>query len=110
MSRKVVKSEEKPEFIGICSNLKTFFLSILYHRAPDVGRMVTCAPPPPPSPAGTSNWSGDYFVNTGGIGLVVNSSGDGAADSVRSQLAAVFLRDWQSEYSRPLDDAPAGRR
>ncbi|KAF0312743.1 Phospholipase D3 [Amphibalanus amphitrite] len=54
---------------------------------------------------GTSNWSGDYFVNTGGIGLVVNSSRPGDDDSVRAQLAAVFERDWESEHSAPLQAA-----
>ncbi|XP_037073588.1 5'-3' exonuclease PLD3-like [Pollicipes pollicipes] len=53
---------------------------------------------------GTSNWSGDYFVNTGGIGLVVNSSSPASAGALRSQLEAVFQRDWQSDHSRPLAD------
>ncbi|XP_042224021.1 5'-3' exonuclease PLD3-like isoform X2 [Homarus americanus] len=61
---------------------------------------------------GTSNWSGDYFINTGGIGLVVNETDSSAANtetaaediSVRQQLQALFERDWTSEHARPLDD------
>lgn len=68
--------------------------------------------------SGTSNWSGDYFTNTGGIGLVVNETlADGSEEasssspdgdtSLRTQLQAVFDRDWNSDFARPLSDFPA---
>jgi len=46
---------------------------------------------------GTSNWSGDYFINTGGVGLVINGT------SLRDQLKEVFDRDWNSPYAMPLN-------
>ncbi|KAM6958754.1 5'-3' exonuclease PLD3 [Aplochiton taeniatus] len=52
---------------------------------------------------GTSNWSGDYFVNTAGSGLVVNqTTAQTQEPTVQSQLKAVFERDWNSAYSKPL--------
>ncbi|XP_053648961.1 5'-3' exonuclease PLD3 isoform X2 [Cherax quadricarinatus] len=61
---------------------------------------------------GTSNWSGDYFINTAGIGLVVNETDststypdvDVDALSLRCQLQALFERDWTSEYAKPIDE------
>ncbi|XP_070536002.1 5'-3' exonuclease PLD3-like [Ptychodera flava] len=56
---------------------------------------------------GTSNWSGDYFVSTGGIGFVVNQtnpddhSNDGSP-TFQQQLQSVFERDWNSEHSEPI--------
>jgi len=41
---------------------------------------------------GTSNWSGDYFISTGGVGFVF--SGD-----LRKQLEDIFRRDWNSDYA-----------
>ncbi|XP_017321207.1 5'-3' exonuclease PLD3 [Ictalurus punctatus] len=53
---------------------------------------------------GTSNWSGDYFVNTAGSALVVNQTSTSSSEStVREQLQAVFDRDWDSPYSTPLN-------
>ena len=49
---------------------------------------------------GTSNWSADYFVNTGGIGYVINETETG--DTVRAKLQAVFERNWNSTYTTPL--------
>ena len=49
---------------------------------------------------GTSNWSADYFVNTGGIGYVINETDTG--DTVRARLQAVFERNWNSTYTTPL--------
>nr|BAN21362.1 conserved hypothetical protein [Riptortus pedestris] len=46
---------------------------------------------------GTSNWSGDYFNTTGGIGFVVHGN-----TSLRSQLEEIFLRDWNSDFSYPI--------
>uniref|UniRef100_A0A1A8R275 5'-3' exonuclease PLD3 n=4 Tax=Nothobranchius TaxID=28779 RepID=A0A1A8R275_9TELE len=52
---------------------------------------------------GTSNWSGDYFVNTAGSALVVNQTESGSSEpTVQSQLKAVFERDWFSNHSTPL--------
>jgi len=52
---------------------------------------------------GTSNWSGDYFVNTGGVGLIINDTiTEGGKQSFRSQLKEVFDRDWNSIYATPL--------
>ncbi|KAF7232726.1 hypothetical protein EG68_07359 [Paragonimus skrjabini miyazakii] len=52
---------------------------------------------------GTSNWSGDYFVYTTGIGFVIEQNEEQArqteTQTIRSQLVDVFLRDWNSEYS-----------
>lgn len=54
---------------------------------------------------GTSNWSGDYFVNTAGVGLILE---DPVADrnvssrTIRSDLASIFERDWNSKYARDL--------
>ena len=52
---------------------------------------------------GTSNWSGDYFVNTGGIGLIINDTAtEKGQETFRNQLKQVFDRDWNSEYATPL--------
>ncbi|XP_077578849.1 5'-3' exonuclease PLD3 [Stigmatopora nigra] len=52
---------------------------------------------------GTSNWSGDYFVNTAGSALVVNQTASYSQQaSVQSQLRAIFERDWNSTYSFPF--------
>eukprot|EP00094_Tigriopus_californicus_P006032 TCALIF_05810-PB protein Name:"Similar to PLD3 Phospholipase D3 (Pongo abelii)" AED:0.45 eAED:0.45 QI:0/0.71/0.62/0.87/0.28/0.25/8/155/491 len=47
---------------------------------------------------GTSNWSADYFLNTGGIGLVFKSTNSSSND-LRAQLEGVFQRDWTSAYA-----------
>lgn len=54
---------------------------------------------------GTSNWSGDYFTNTAGIGLVMEDSvheRNTTQSTIRSDLAAVFERDWNSLYAVDL--------
>ncbi|XP_002723308.2 5'-3' exonuclease PLD3 [Oryctolagus cuniculus] len=48
---------------------------------------------------GTSNWSGSYFTETAGASLLLTQNGRGG---LRSQLEAVFLRDWESPYSHDL--------
>ncbi|KAG5450740.1 5'-3' exonuclease pld3 [Clonorchis sinensis] len=59
---------------------------------------------------GTSNWSGDYFLYTGGAGLVIeedtvdNPFTDSIYDgnkpkTLQAQLTDIFYRDWNSEYS-----------
>ncbi|XP_034557658.1 5'-3' exonuclease PLD3 [Notolabrus celidotus] len=54
---------------------------------------------------GTSNWSGDYFVNTAGSALVVNqTASESTEQTVQSQLRDVFQRDWDSDYSTPLTE------
>jgi len=50
---------------------------------------------------GTSNWSGDYFLSTGGVGLVFTGP-------LRDQLAGLFARDWTSSYASPLPPAAGG--
>lgn len=50
---------------------------------------------------GTSNWSGDYFISTGGVGLVITEN-NGNGTSIRAQLQEVFERDWTSPYSKPV--------
>lgn len=55
---------------------------------------------------GTSNWSGDYFLNTAGVGLVISQR---APPPVRkaelgNQLKEVFSRDWNSEFAVKLAD------
>lgn len=60
---------------------------------------------------GTSNWSGDYFVNTAGAALVVNQTHSQSPDlTVQQQLQAVFERDWESQYSTPMKHNSADRR
>lgn len=51
---------------------------------------------------GTSNWSGDYFIDTGGVGLIVNQNK--TQSDVRQQLEDIFLRDWYSNYSTNVWD------
>lgn len=55
---------------------------------------------------GTSNWSADYFINTGGIGFIftpqeATDSDIGQRDptNLRQQLSNVFNRDWHSAYA-----------
>jgi phospholipase D3/4 len=40
----------------------------------------------------TSNWSGDYFLNTGGVSMNIKS------DSLRDRMQGIFERDWASPY------------
>ncbi|XP_072345510.1 5'-3' exonuclease PLD3-like [Scyliorhinus torazame] len=53
---------------------------------------------------GTSNWSEDYFINTAGVGLVINQTGGvpSGSTTVQRQLKAVFDRDWDSQYASEL--------
>ncbi|CAG9802406.1 unnamed protein product [Chironomus riparius] len=51
---------------------------------------------------GTSNWSGDYFTNTAGIGFIAQDTVHDRNDNVttiRSQLESIFERDWNSKYA-----------
>ncbi|XP_059167451.1 5'-3' exonuclease PLD3-like isoform X2 [Physella acuta] len=52
---------------------------------------------------GTSNWSGDYFKYTGGVAFVLKDEDcSGTPGSLRQQLQDVFVRDWQSNYTKPV--------
>ncbi|KAH9509354.1 5'-3' exonuclease pld3 [Bulinus truncatus] len=46
---------------------------------------------------GTSNWAGDYFKSTAGVGFVLEEPEDGS--NLRWQLLQMFLRDWNSKYA-----------
>jgi phospholipase D3/4 len=58
---------------------------------------------------GTSNWSADYFVNTGGVSIVATCPANGLQDGdcIRDQLQAVFDRDWASQYAHHLNHTSA---
>ncbi|XP_034101674.2 5'-3' exonuclease PLD3-like [Drosophila albomicans] len=51
---------------------------------------------------GTSNWSGDYFTTTAGIGLVFKDTQPSAAASLRNDLVSIFNRDWNSAFAKEL--------
>ncbi|KAJ3619506.1 hypothetical protein MTP99_005183 [Tenebrio molitor] len=54
---------------------------------------------------GTSNWSGDYFIDTAGVAFVLHDpvyDRNVSQSTLRSDLQAVFERDWFSNYSQPL--------
>lgn len=56
---------------------------------------------------GTSNWSGDYFLTTAGVGLVISQHAPHPVwktEALQSQLRAVFDRDWHSEFAVNLAD------
>ncbi|CAD6213375.1 GSCOCG00004039001-RA-CDS [Cotesia congregata] len=59
---------------------------------------------------GTSNWYGDYFIDTAGIGLILEDADHKNNESIRQQLEDVFLRDWNSPYSYPLNTTPTASR
>lgn len=53
----------------------------------------------------TSNWSGDYFISTAGVSVVVSQT-DGSSptkETIHMQLKAVFDRDWHSPYAKYID-------
>ncbi|VDK78049.1 unnamed protein product [Litomosoides sigmodontis] len=47
---------------------------------------------------GTSNWVGDYFINTAGIGISFTSP------SLVTSLNAIFMRDWTSNYAKSIEE------
>lgn len=60
---------------------------------------------------GTSNWSGDYFTDTAGIGFILQETTtdqNETMQTIRKDLASIFDRDWNSEYAadlrRPVTD------
>ncbi|KAK9885948.1 hypothetical protein WA026_013823 [Henosepilachna vigintioctopunctata] len=51
---------------------------------------------------GTSNWSGDYFIDTAGVSFILHDSTvreNLNNITIRSQLQHIFERDWNSVYS-----------
>lgn len=52
---------------------------------------------------GTSNWSGDYFISTGGISCIVQSV-EPATTALQEQLKDVFERDWFSHYAHSYEE------
>jgi phospholipase D3/4 len=55
---------------------------------------------------GTSNWSADYFTNTGGVAFIAREKNNTCYQtlSLRQKLVNVFERDWDSTYAHYLDD------
>uniref|UniRef100_A0A1I8EFS1 PLD phosphodiesterase domain-containing protein n=1 Tax=Wuchereria bancrofti TaxID=6293 RepID=A0A1I8EFS1_WUCBA len=51
---------------------------------------------------GTSNWAGDYFINTAGVGISFISS------THVNLLNAIFVRDWTSKYAKTEREANFG--
>jgi len=51
---------------------------------------------------GTSNWSGDYFIHTAGIGLIIEREEGFRKHSIIDQVNEVFHRDWTSKYAHPI--------
>uniref|UniRef100_A0A0R3RPZ7 PLD phosphodiesterase domain-containing protein n=1 Tax=Elaeophora elaphi TaxID=1147741 RepID=A0A0R3RPZ7_9BILA len=45
---------------------------------------------------GTSNWAGDYFISTAGVGISFISP------TLVNSLSAIFMRDWTSKYAKTL--------
>lgn len=55
---------------------------------------------------GTSNWLGDYFTTTTGVGLVISQHAPHSEwmTTLQSQLKEVFSRDWDSQFAVHLKD------
>lgn len=53
---------------------------------------------------GTSNWVGDYFIATSGVGMVIRSEDPEKKSKVAEELNEIFLRDWNSNYTRSIQD------
>ena len=53
---------------------------------------------------GTSNWSGDYFVSTAGVGFIAEqiNSTCYSDNSFRQSLKHTFDRDWNSSYAHQV--------
>ena len=65
-----------------------------------------------PLPAGTSNWSEDYFSSTSGVGLVVSQRASDAqpgGSTGQEELRQLFERDWSSRYAVGLDGQAQGQ-
>ncbi len=46
----------------------------------------------------TSNWLGNYYVDTAGVSLVTDHA------ALRTQVMDSFMRDWDSEYTHTVDE------
>lgn len=53
---------------------------------------------------GTSNWAPDYFINTCGVGVVIEPASESANinGTIIQDMQALFERDFSSEHSREL--------
>ncbi|KAM9777702.1 5'-3' exonuclease PLD4 [Neosynchiropus ocellatus] len=61
---------------------------------------------------GTSNWSGDYYMVTAGVGLVISQHAPHQiwkTMAIQRQLTSVFLRDWYSEFAVDLGELDSCR-
>jgi phospholipase D3/4 len=62
---------------------------------------------------GTSNWSSDYFTVTGGVGIIITPRNRNSSaihppeDNAHAQIKAIFDRDWNSSYAKPLEEVMA---
>lgn len=66
-----------------------------------INQIILCCP------SGTSNWSGDYFMTTAGVGLVISQHAPQPVwktKALQGQLRAVFDRDWYSQFSVAIAD------
>lgn len=54
---------------------------------------------------GTSNWSGDYFLDTAGIGIIIQSGNIMQQSSIVNDVnEKIFMRDWNSQYTKSVYD------
>lgn len=54
---------------------------------------------------GTSNWSGDYFISTAGLGVVIQSDNTMQVSKIVTDLnEKIFMRDRNSQYATPIDN------
>lgn len=51
---------------------------------------------------GTSNWTGDYFNSTAGVGIIVERASSSGNNSIVAELDKIFERDWNSHYAFPF--------
>ncbi|XP_068150938.1 5'-3' exonuclease PLD3 [Drosophila tropicalis] len=51
---------------------------------------------------GSSTWSGEYFIQSTGVGLFLMDNLDNINGSLRMDLLNVFQRDWSSSYALAL--------
>uniref|UniRef100_A0A7E4ZRG0 PLD phosphodiesterase domain-containing protein n=1 Tax=Panagrellus redivivus TaxID=6233 RepID=A0A7E4ZRG0_PANRE len=51
---------------------------------------------------GTSNWSGDYFISTAGISMIIQGTDATTKSKVVTDIQDVFWRDWYSEHSHSI--------
>lgn len=52
----------------------------------------------------TSNWSADYFIQTGGISFVVHTTDSTDSSKLIDDMRKLHERDWFSEYSTSIDE------